>query len=183
MKLIARKISKKINNKIIFEDISFEIEKGILLIKGKNGSGKTTLLKILAQFEKQTSGEIIYDDIKKFEISYLGHKLGIYLELKVEENLRLFPVNEQFLKIFEIEKFLNYKTKNLSRGNLQKLAIIRALSKPGKLYLLDEPTVSLDEFSKEKFFSLIERLSKEKIIVITSHEFIPFHHQLLSLDQ
>ena len=66
MKLIARKISKKINNKIIFEDISFEIEKGILLIKGKNGSGKTTLLKILAQFEKQTSGEIIYDDIKKF---------------------------------------------------------------------------------------------------------------------
>ncbi|MEO0202619.1 MAG: ATP-binding cassette domain-containing protein [candidate division WOR-3 bacterium] len=183
MKLIVKKISKKINNKIIFENISFEIEKGILLIKGRNGSGKTTLLRVLAQFEKPSSGGIIYENIKKSDISYLGHKIGLYLDLKVSENLEFFLTKRELVKTFDLEKFLEYRVKELSRGNLQKLGIIRALSKPSKLYLLDEPTTSLDEISKNIFFNIINTLSNEKIIIITSHETMPFHHQLLSLDQ
>ncbi len=181
MRILAKNLTKIINNKVIFENVSFEIEKGILLVKGRNGSGKTTLLRILAGFERLTSGKIVYEDIKNFEISYLGHKLGIYLELSVRENLDFFSFNQELIGIFELDKFLNYKAKFLSRGNLQKLAIVRTLSKEAKLYLLDEPFVSLDESSKEKLLSLIKEMAENKIFIITSHENIGFYNQMLSL--
>ncbi|MEO0224101.1 MAG: ABC transporter ATP-binding protein [candidate division WOR-3 bacterium] len=170
MKLKVKHLTKKINNKIIFENVSFEIESGILLIRGPNGSGKTTLLKILAGFEKPSSGEVIYENINNFEISYLGHKLGIYMELTVLENLKFFGFDEKLVEIFKLEKFLNYKVKLLSRGSLQKIGIIRALSKKSKLYLLDEPFTSLDEDSKRISLEVIKSLSKNKIFIITTHE-------------
>ncbi|MCS7244566.1 MAG: ABC transporter ATP-binding protein [candidate division WOR-3 bacterium] len=189
MKLIVKNLSKKINNKVIFSNISFEIENGILLIRGKNGSGKTTLLKIIAGFERKTKGDIIYDDISKFEISYLGHKLGLYPELTVYENLKFFSNEKNFMKLFEyfeLVNFLEYKVKYLSRGNIQKAAIVRALIKDAKVYLFDEPFVSLDEISKRKLENLIMEYSNDKIFIITSHEdnlFKSFPHQLLILDQ
>jgi len=170
MKLKVKHLTKKINNKTIFENVNFEIKNGILLIKGPNGSGKTTLLKILAGFEKPTSGEIEYEDIKNFEISYLGHKMGIYLELTVLENLKFFGFDEKLVEVFKLEKFLNYKVKLLSRGSLQKIGIIRVLSKKSKLYLLDEPFTSLDEDSKKISLEIIKFLSKDKIFIITTHE-------------
>lgn len=189
MKLIVKKLSKRINSRVIFSNISFEIERGILLIKGKNGSGKTTLIKIIAGFEKKSEGEIIYKDISKFEISYLGHKLGLYPELTVYENIKIFSNKKNFMKLleyFELVNFLDYRVKHLSRGNIQKVAIVRALTKDAKLYLLDEPFVSLDENSKKKLENLIIDYSKDKIFIITSHEdnlFKSFPHQLLLLDQ
>lgn len=189
MKLIVKKLSKKINNRVIFSNISFEVERGILLIKGKNGSGKTTLIKIIANFERKSEGEVVYEDISKFEISYLGHKLGLYPELTVYENIMLFSNKNNFMdliKYFELVSFLDYKVKCLSRGNIQKVAIVRALTKDAKLYLLDEPFVSLDENSKKKLENLIIEYSKDKIFIITSHEDILFKsspHQLLLLDQ
>jgi len=170
MKLKVKNLTKRINNKTIFENVNFQIERGILLIKGSNGSGKTTLLKILAGLEKPTSGEINYEDINNFEISYLGHKIGIYLEFSVLENSEFFGFDKKLIEIFKLEKFLNYKTKLLSRGSLQKIGIIRALSKKSKLYLLDEPFTSLDENSKNILIEIIKSISKDKIFIITTHE-------------
>ncbi len=170
MRLKVRHLTKKINNKTIFENVNFEIGNGILLIKGPNGSGKTTLLKILAGFEKPTSGEIAYENISNFEISYLGHKMGIYLEFSVLENSEFFGFDKKLIEIFKMEKFLNYKVKLLSRGSLQKIGIIRALSKKSKLYLLDEPFTSLDEDSKNILIEIVKNLSKDKIFIITTHE-------------
>lgn len=181
MKLKVKHLTKKINNKIIFENISFEIESGILLIRGPNGSGKTTLLKILAGFEKPSSGEIIYENINSFEISYLGHKLGIYMEFSVLENLKFFGFDEKLIKVFKLENFLNYKTKLLSRGSLQKIGIIRTLSKNSKLYLLDEPFTSLDENSKIILIEIIKSLSKNKIFIITTHENIEISENYILL--
>jgi len=181
MRLKVKNLSKKINNKAIFENVSFEIERGILLIKGPNGSGKTTLLKILARIEKPTTGEVNYENINNFEISYLGHKMGIYLEFTVLENLKFFGFDEELIKIFKMEKFLNYKAKLLSRGSLQKIGIIRALSKKSKLYLLDEPFTSLDENSKNILIEIIKSLSKDKIFIITTHEKLEISNNFISL--
>jgi ABC-type Mn/Zn transport systems, ATPase component len=80
-----------------------------------------------------------------------------------------------------MEKFLNYKAKLLSRGSLQKIGIIRALSKKSKLYLLDEPFTSLDENSKNILIEIIKSLSKDKIFIITTHEKLEISNNFISL--
>ena len=88
----AQNLSYKINDKKLFQGISFELLKGKALhIQGENGSGKTTLLRMVCGLTKPTKGDLITYTDK--EVCFIGHKNAIKQYLNVEDNLVLMNLN------------------------------------------------------------------------------------------
>ena len=88
----AQNLSYKINNKKLFQGISFELLKGKALhIQGENGSGKTTLLRMVCGLTKPTKGDLIIQTDK--EVCFIGHKNAIKQYLNVEDNLILMNLS------------------------------------------------------------------------------------------
>lgn len=182
MKIEIRKLCKSFGGKQIFKDfdISFTSEK-INSIIGESGGGKSTLLNILSGLVKMDSGEIV--GVNEYEISYIFQEDRLVPWLNIKENMELFiydyfSKDEGSKKIQEIFKLLHldniekeYPGK-LSGGMKQRVNIARALLKPSKLILMDEPFKSLDYKTKYSIMKeLIEILKKEKrMIIFVTHD-------------
>ncbi len=180
---------KSIGNKLILEDVEFGISRGIVLVKGANGSGKTTLLRILAGLDRFFVGEVLLGDSPTFKvkesISYLGHRMGIYMDFTVKENLEFFShiyssSYEHALRLaskLALDTYMNYPCYKLSRGNLQKLGIVRTFLKDARMYVLDEPTTSLDLHAKRVFLDMLSHM-KDRIVVVSTHADLEIEHAL-----
>ena len=177
MKLIsAQNISYKINEKILFHNLSLEVFSGEgLHIKGGNGSGKSTLLKILLGITSITKGLIEYKN-QDLKISYLGHKNAIKNYLTPTQNLQLLfddvSLNSAFkwLEKLDLYQLQDELTANLSFGQQKKLALIRVLAQSSELIVLDEPFVGLDKAASELLNSFfLQRLSEGTGVILTSH--------------
>ncbi len=185
MKILEIKNLKvELDNKIILNNINFELEKGdILAIIGPNGAGKTTLLKAILGLIPY-KGEIKYknDEVKKYlsEISYVPQRFEFdkSIPLTVEEFLSLTlkkidkNKREDTVKEIGIFNLLNKKIGDLSGGELQRVLIAKAVMEGPELILLDEPTTGIDIEGEKKFYELIFHLNKDhKItIIFVSHE-------------
>ena len=191
MKLIsAQNISYKINEKKLFQNLSFEVFSGEgLHIKGGNGSGKSTLLKILLGITSITKGSIEYSN-QDLKISYLGHKNAIKHYLTPSQNLQLLFDDATLSNAFEwLEKLGLFQmqdelTSNLSFGQKKKLALIRVLAQSPELIVLDEPFVGLDHAASDllnNFF--IQKLSEGTGIILTSHIHPSFECQVIELGE
>ena len=191
MKLIsAQNISYKINEKKLFQNLSFEVFSGEgLHIKGGNGSGKSTLIKILLGITSITKGSIEYSN-KNLKISYLGHKNAIKHYLTPSQNLQLLFDDATLSNAFEwLEKLDLFQmqdelTANLSFGQQKKLALIRVLAQSSELIVLDEPFVGLDHDASDllnNFF--IQKLSEGTGIILTSHIHPSFECQVIALGE
>ena len=175
-------------------DASFESGK-ITAIVGVSGSGKTTLLDILALSSQQDSGRGLYDgeDISRLgqreravfrrdSIGYLPQELGLIPILTAEENIRL-PLliagrEDDSESIFKrqsaplgirgcLEKFPH----ELSGGQCQRVAVMRALANRPKVFIADEPTSHLDSENIERFISLLYMLKESgTTIIIATHD-------------
>lgn len=180
-------ISKKYESESILEDVTFRFKEGVNLIDGKSGVGKSTLLKILLGLIKSSSGEVtIYsreDVLNLYAYSGQSNKL---FNLSVIENL-IYPKTVDHLSSSErmkLENLLNefgYRTnilnkdivkegENLSGGERKRLSILRALICPSKVVVLDEPFANLDPKNIEIIAQKIQDLSKNRIVIIVSHE-------------
>ncbi len=171
-------LHKRYGTRKVFDGLTLTIDRGITVIRGPNGSGKSTLLRILAGMERPTRGKVKVMDRHPREarplVSYLGHRTGLYPHLSVRENLDFFAGlyggnYRSLLEEFGLMEYMDYPLKKLSRGNLQKVGLVRALMKDVPVYLLDEPTTALDSRSKETFIGIISSM-KDRIIVIATHE-------------
>ena len=191
MKLIsAQNISYKINEKILFHNLSLEVFSGEgLHIKGGNGSGKSTLLKILLGITSITKGFIEYKN-QDLKISYLGHKNAIKNYLTPAQNLQLLFDDVSLSNAFEwLEKLDLYQvqdelTANLSFGQQKKLALIRVFAQSSELIVLDEPFVGLDKAASEVLNSFfLEKLSKGTGLILTSHIQPRVECQVIELDK
>ena len=191
MKLIsAQNISYKINEKMLFHNLSLEVYSGEgLHIKGGNGSGKTTLLKILLGITSLSKGLIEYKN-QDLKISYLGHKNAIKNYLTPAQNLQLLFDNASLTNAFEwLEKLNLFQvqdelTANLSFGQQKKLALIRVLAQSSELIVLDEPFVGLDIAASDllnRFF--IQKLSEGTGLILTSHIQPSVECQVIALDK
>ena len=167
----------------------------ITVITGVSGSGKTTLLNIIALSAKPDSGTLTYDETNPFHISrkeqsrfrrenigYLPQNLGLIPILTAEENIRM-PLllagrekNEDSLfgtvyDPLEIKDCLDKFPHELSGGQCQRVAIMRAIANEPKVFIADEPTSHLDSENIEKFLSLLFDL-KEKgtTIILATHD-------------
>lgn len=138
-----------------------------VIIKGSNGKGKTTLAKLLCNYIKPDSGKMTKEAIN---ISYLEEKPILPQEMNVKKYLQVYEelmdsrYSEELALIFELP--LNKKIKELSKGNLQKLVILKTFIGNFDLYILDEPLNGLDTKTEIAFLTFLNNIT-ETIIVIT----------------
>lgn len=160
----------------IFENISFDIEKGeFVAIIGPNGAGKSTLMKLILGTLTPTSGKIEVCSDKKSTTGYIPQK---------QEFDKLFPgtvreilssKNPNYLDLcnyLSITDKLDYRFSDLSGGYAQRVLIAFSLLDNPDLLILDEPTVGVDLKSMQDFYSLLVRLKNEKkiTIVLVTHD-------------
>ena len=173
------------SNKVVFENINFEVFPGENLeIIGSNGSGKTTLLRTILGLIKPEKGIINWLDendkfnaFRTFECFYQGHQLGIKNLLTVYENLKLTHGAKGMDEntIYEcLERVglmrVNELASNLSVGQRKRISIARWLLKNFKIYFIDEPFSALDDEATSMIEHLIQELnSKGCSFVITGH--------------
>ncbi len=165
------KLNLVYNKKSILKDISLSFKSGeIIGLIGPNGSGKTSLFKCI------TGLVINYTGI----INKLGNNVALHLnqggffeDLSGEKNLEFYKnlkLKPKYLSQFEFD-FFGKKTKNMSLGMQQMLAITETFQKDANIYLLDEPFNGLDILHRDLLKKHILELKKDnKTIVISSHE-------------
>ncbi|RLF15825.1 MAG: ABC transporter ATP-binding protein [Thermoprotei archaeon] len=157
-----------------------ELVRGLNLIIGPNGSGKSTLLKLIAGFIKPnkgairiitSKGEIPTGQAYKI-ISYVAEDVS-FPNMKVHEILSAFATDEEHLKdvieLLELGSFLNRRYLELSAGYRKRVQIAIALLKKAQVLLLDEPFSNLDIIMIAPLRNIIKKLSKERLVVVTSH--------------
>lgn len=135
----------------VLEGLSFRLAAGeVLVLRGPNGSGKTTLLRTLAGLQPPMAGEV---SLPPEAIAYGAHADGLKATLSVAENLsfwaRVHGVAdiEPALTNFNLQGLRNRAAQNLSAGQKRRLGLARLLVTGRPIWLLDEPTVSLDTAS------------------------------------
>lgn len=185
--IICDKIFKKYNNLEILNNFSFKFkDSGLYLLFGRSGSGKTTLLNILCGLTDFDAGSIEYTNLnKKYQkrvinndvmniVAYISQNTYFVDYLNVYDNLKLCSENDllikKYLKMFDLYNIIESYPKNLSGGEKQRIAIIQALLKNKKIFVLDEPTASLDKKNKTIVFKILEKLKENYLIIISSHD-------------
>lgn len=173
----------------LFNDLSFELSSGeILHIKGENGTGKTSLLRILAGLALPVCGEITFDgyDCRKYrseyneQIAFMGHKLGIKLELTALENIRSYCelgnhcTDQQIMAVLQqvgLYGFEEMYCNQLSAGQKRRVALAQAILSKTRLWILDEPFTSLDVVGVEFFLKMIhQHVTKGGMVLLTTHQ-------------
>jgi ATP-binding cassette subfamily C protein len=193
-KLELKNINFSYDKKIILKNLNLKIKKNeYVVIEGISGSGKSTLIEILVGLIKPNNGEILIDDDKLSEsnkffwfkkISYVSQN-NYYIDDSINENIafgetkldldklnkakKVTEINEEiFGRNIEEMNSIGENGNNLSGGQLQRLALARALYKYPELLILDEGTGQLDTDSEIKIIKKIrEAYSNTTIIHIT----------------
>ncbi len=189
---------------LLFEDISFSVEKGeIVCILGPNGVGKTTLLNCLANLAVPTGGKVLLEGnamremplreiaarvayVPQFIIPSFAYEVLSYVVTGCAPRLRTFekPKREHYelarqaLAQMEISHLAEKYYTQISGGERQQVSISRALTQRPKIILMDEPTAHLDYGNQIKVLRIIKKLAAEGYAaVITTHN--PDHALLL----
>lgn len=191
---VCKDLSYSIGKKRILKQISFALFRGeLVLLRGDNGVGKTTLLKAILNHERhKDSFSFIGSESAKPRISYLGHELGLYTSLSLEENLRYFLSIAKMeyskdkvgalLKSFQLWARKQDPIFTFSRGMRQKAALVRALLTGGDLILLDEPFTAFDQSGLETAVRVLEEYSLNSAVLLVTHDpHIPFSRETKSL--
>ena len=183
----VEKLSKKIKDKEILRNISFEINDGeCVALIGPNGAGKTTLIDCLLGDKFMSSGQIAIqgfaptDPRLKQLISVLPQENAVVQSLKVKELLSFFKsLYPDSLSDKEIDDLLRFsdKQKNqlagkLSGGQKRLFSFVLALIGRPKILFLDEPTAAMDTSTRQHFWEIVNRLKKNGVTIVYSSHYI-----------
>ena len=181
------------------DHVSFQVKQGeIFGLLGANGAGKTTVIKMLNGILMPTGGTglVAGADMRtaagsiKERIGYMSQAFSLYLDLTVEENIRLFggiygldarAVRERFQWIVTMAGLSGYEsslTARLPMGVRQRLALGCALVHRPRVLFLDEPTSGVDPVGRRRFWEMLTRLAREEgvAILITTHHMSEAEH-------
>ena len=188
MGLKVENVSKYFDNKLVVDNISFEInEPGVFGLLGTNGAGKTTTIRMILGIIKKDKGEITWNgkavDRKNVNFGYLPEERGIYPKSKIFDQLLYFAelkgmkVQEaseeikDWMERLKIDEYQNMTAEKLSKGNQQKVQFITAILSNPELIVLDEPFSGLDPVNTELLKEvIIELVKKGKYIIMSSHQ-------------
>lgn len=178
-------VTKKYGKTIALDGISFSLSSGVYGLVGENGAGKTTIFKLLIGQVLADYGRILFRGenwrYDKTCIGYLPQNFSFYENLTVKESLeyiQLLRGEKPELKKKETFEWLQkmnlvecYKKKvgTLSGGMKQRLGIVQAFMSDPEIILLDEPTVGLDPKERLAFRNMVNEISEEKTILISTH--------------
>ena len=176
----ARDVEKRFGRRRVLRGVSFELERGgLLVVTGPNGSGKTTLMRLVAGLAAPSRGTLEVD-ADRSHLGFLSHEPLVYRELSALENLdlfgRLYRVPERrerigmLLERFGLWEARNERVATYSRGMTQRLALCRAFLHEPELLVLDEPFSALDEAGAALLDRELEELRGERTMVVTTHD-------------
>lgn len=190
----VRDVTKRYMTRTVFENLSLDIEPGKLtLITGPSGSGKTTLLNLMSGVDTPNTGEVIVDDSDITKLSRRGRaayraatgqifqRSGLISGLSAMDNIRIVhDLAEQevdnewtdyLLGRLGIGDLINERATQLSGGQAQRVAVVRALAHFPRIVFADEPTASLDSESKKDVHETLRFAADTgSTIVMVSHE-------------
>jgi putative ABC transport system ATP-binding protein len=189
---VGKKYKNGSSHTVALQKINYTLPAGeSLAIEGASGSGKSTLLNLIGGLDKPNDGKVIIDgkDITKLNDSKLSQfrnqTIGFVFQffnlqdyLSATENvmipLLINGVNSkeakeravELLKSVGLEKRANYFPKQMSGGEMQRVAVARSLANNPKILLADEPTANLDRASADKIMDLFSEIKNKGITVI-----------------
>lgn len=181
--LELKNICKRYEYQKVLENINIVFpEQGMIAIVGNSGCGKSTLLNIMGGIDKEFSGDIVYNGKKmnyclsqyrKKHISFIFQNLHLIMWLSISYNVRLSHFFAQYTygqSHYDISDINGKKISSLSLGQRQRLAYMRACYHSKDIILCDEPTGSLDPYNAQKIMELLKEESKQRLIIIVSHD-------------
>ncbi|RLC73918.1 MAG: ABC transporter ATP-binding protein [Chloroflexi bacterium] len=189
--IVARGLTKRFGNFTAVDGIDFEVRRGeIFGFLGPNGAGKTTTIRMMLGLLKPTAGtvEVLGVSVSKHpekirpRVGYMSQRFSLYNDLTVLQNLRFYGraygVENDLLKeriqdaiqMAGLEGHERTRTKDLSGGWRQRLALSAAILHRPELIFLDEPTAGVDPISRRAFWNLLYKLVAEGVTVfVTTH--------------
>lgn len=200
MSLSVKNLTKKYGDKVVVDNLSFEInEPGVYALLGTNGAGKTTTLRIILGMLAKDGGEVLWNgsplDAVDHNVGYLAEERGLYPKYSLLDQLLYFAKLRNVPKktamsrieywaerlavteyIFPPKKKGKKASKanradQLSKGNQQKIQLMATLIADPELIILDEPLSGLDPVNTDLFKSIIkEEIAKNKYLIMSSHQ-------------
>lgn len=180
-----------------FNKINLEFNIGeFVAITGESGSGKSTLLNVISGLDTYEEGEMYIDgketshytekDFEDYRRKYIGNifqnfnlvnsytvyqNIELVLLLNGEKKKNIKPKVLELIKNVGLYKFKNTKVSKLSGGQKQRVGIARVLAKDTPIIIADEPTGNLDKKSAEEIIKLLSQISKDKLVIIVTHNY------------
>ena len=197
LKNVSKFYHNKNNVSSGFSKINLELEMGeFVVITGESGSGKSTLLNVISGLDSYEEGEMYingeetshyteseYEIYRRKYIGNIFQNFNLVNSYTVYQNIELVlllngfkkrEIKKKILEVIEtvgLTKYKNTKASKLSGGQKQRVAIARALVKDTPIIVADEPTGNLDVASAKSIMKLLSEISKEKLVVIVTHNY------------
>ncbi|ARI75501.1 ATP-binding cassette domain-containing protein [Halobacillus mangrovi] len=171
-------------------DIHMTVENEIVILFGPSGSGKTTILNCIAGLTNPDQGQIQLNNrmlyaanekpvpVQKRKVGYLFQDYALFPHMTVKKNIEYGAADReltnQLTRVVGIEHLLNKYPRQISGGEKQRVALVRALATQPDLLLLDEPFSSLDTKTREECHQELKRLHemwKIPIVMVTHDEY------------
>lgn len=185
--MLTVRIKKRLSHFML--DVTFQMNREIIVLFGPSGSGKTTILNAIAGLTKINDGEISVNDkllckagksfvpIQKRRIGYLFQDYALFPHKTIWDNIKYGMHQESFarklVEKFQIEHLLNQYPHEVSGGEKQRTALTRALATEPELLLLDEPFSALDEKTKYNSYQQLLSIHDEwniPIVLVTHNQ-------------
>lgn len=172
------------------KDVSLEIGNGMFGLLGPNGAGKSSLMKTIVGLQKPSSGSILFNGIDvskdpdciKQNLGFLPQDFGVYPKVSAYDLLNHIAIlkgikndsdrkNQIFtlLEKVNLSDFRNKEVHTFSGGMKQRFGVAQALLGNPKIIIVDEPTAGLDPEERNRFNSLLNDISKEVIVILSTH--------------
>ncbi len=188
--LTCRSLASGYGNTPVLHDLSFTVDRpSVYVVLGPNGAGKTTLFRTIAGILRPTAGSVLIDGVPVHEqaarntLHYLSHVDGMPDGLTVREGIDFYAKVEgasstdveRVLDQLQIRQFSQTYISKLSAGQRKRVSIGRVFLRERAIYLLDEPTANLDPKVAREIRNLILQLSKDRIVLYSSHNLFEAH--------
>lgn len=185
----ADNISFGYDEKMVLNNVSFNIDKNkVILILGYNGAGKSTLVNNIAKLLLPKSGKLTFNSDSKAGVVFQDFKLisnfTSYENINCSDKVEHDKISKYVDKIgwkfnFDFNKRLGSELDedniDLSQGQRQQVAILRAINTNSELLILDEPTASLDIEKERELYDTVSKLKSDKSIILISHRLSAVH--------
>ena len=180
--LELKSVDSGYDGKPVLHGISFTAkESSVYVVLGPNGAGKTTLFRTIAGILEPLSGKILLDGREigsskelRGNINYLSHFNAIPEEMTVYNALKFYSDMEggdpeTVMDLLNLHELRNRKVSDLSQGQKKRVSIAKVFLRDRDIYLLDEPTANLDPGLSKEIRDIILKLSKDKLVLYSSH--------------
>ncbi|EQB93202.1 ABC transporter ATP-binding protein [Elizabethkingia anophelis] len=172
------------------KDISLEIGNGMFGLLGPNGAGKSSLMKTIVGLQKPTSGSIVFNGVNvsedpdyiKQNLGFLPQDFSVYPKVSAYDLLEHIALlkgiskrterKKQILNLLEKVNLSDFRKKEVhtfSGGMRQRFGVAQALLGNPKIIIVDEPTAGLDPEERNRFNSLLNDISKDVIVILSTH--------------